>query len=92
MTATAAPRSWKIDLNVPLPEGYEVSRGKGNPPAYPLYDVGVGRSFYVRWTEEAPKEVVTNRISAAVSRCQRATGREFTTRTDSKGIRVWRTA
>jgi hypothetical protein len=94
MTATAAPssRSWKIDFNVPLPDGYEAQRGKAKPPAYPLYDMGVGRSFYVRWSEALPRPVVINRVSTAVNRCQRATDREFTTRTDAKGIRVWRTA
>jgi hypothetical protein len=92
MTATAAPRSWTIHLDVPPPFGVEFTRPPGKRRIYPFHAMEVGHSHLTKWERGADRGAVRNRINVAVSKCKQRTGREFVISPDSQGLWVWRIA
>jgi hypothetical protein len=95
MTATAAPRSWKIDLTVAPPVGVQLApvTGGTGKRRYPIYNLEIGHSFFLPLPDSgALRRSILTRISAAISQCRRATDKEFATKVFPSGVRVWRTA
>jgi hypothetical protein len=95
MTATAAPRSWKIDLTVAPPQGVQLApvTGGTGKRRYPIYNLEVGHSFKTTLPPSgSERRAIFCRINAAISQCSRATGKKFATHATPSGLRVWRTA
>ncbi len=70
----------KIDKNVPIPKS-----GKGTGFKYPLGEMKVGDSFFVR-------DIKIETVSSSVSLYKKKSpGKNFTVRTIEGGVRVWRT-
>ena len=68
-----------IEKNVPLPTT-RVKRWK-----YPLAEMEIGDSFFL------PNKK-TQDVSSAIGRRAKLLGREFTSRAENNGVRIWRTA
>jgi hypothetical protein len=93
MTATAAPRSWKIDLTVAPPEGVQLAPVLGKRRVWPYYSMEVGQSHLTRLPDDgAKRRVIITRIQAAISKIRSTTSKDFATKEYAGGIRVWRVA
>lgn len=75
---TPAPRL-RIDHDVPFPVG-----GRGRRRKYPFYDMAVADSVFIPDATRAT-------INGSIACCQRKTGWHFTLRSETNGVRVWRT-
>lgn len=71
--------SYKIEKNVPLPEA---RRGKAG--TYPFGDMEVGDSVLIEDRSQSS-------ISGALTHYKYRWGKDFATRREGDGVRVWRT-
>lgn len=79
-----------IEKNVPIPAP---TRRGGKPAiAYPWDTMEVDDSFHIPFDEGANTRIrVQRRLGSAIRAAKkRLTKRDFTTRTDATGMRVWR--
>src|SRR5690349_6743042 len=76
-----------IDDRVPLPK-------RGRPVKYPLANLDVGQSFFIPTTSREEARKIRSRLANAVYLFEKQTSgqRQFTLRTTSDGVRVWRIA
>ena len=85
----------KIETGIKIPPK---ASGGGYTSSYPLADLEVGQSFAIPLTGERLKQNGTDRargrLSVAISKVQRKTGKKFTTRElkDEGVVRCWRIA
>lgn len=79
---------YKIEKNVPYVRN---SNGIKGASKYPFKHMEVGDSFFVPCGNATSRRLM-QRLSAATFRAHGNTGFKFSIRTDSEGVRVWRTA
>lgn len=69
-----------IDSNIPLP----VRARKDCAPKYPIAELNVGQSFWVKLTRAG--------LYVHALKVAKATGRKFVVREEGEGARIWRKA
>ena len=70
----------EIRNDIPLP----VRARKDRTPKYPIAELNVGQSFWVKLTKAS--------LYAHALKVAKATGRKFVVREDGEGARIWRKA
>lgn len=73
---------YAIDKSVPLPERF----GRGRTAIYPFGEMAVGESFLV------PRPDAHNARTAVVKWKARHSGWGYATRSESGGLRIWRSS
>ena len=82
-------RAFRIEKNVPIPKP---SRRRGRPPVYPLEDMKVGESFFVKAATAGQRQKVRPLIYGSIKRVERdSPNRKYELRSFDDGVRVWRT-
>jgi hypothetical protein len=77
---------YEIEKGIEMPRG-----GKGRKPIYPFRKMNVGESFFVQVASDNSYEKMAKMRSIMGScRKTRLAPKEFTTKIETGGIRVWR--